>query len=74
MSVCWTKVRQHNLEELLIQNGGTVATGVKKGLTYLVAKDPSGSSNKLDKARELGVEVISPDDMIYLFKSKGIKI
>lgn len=74
VSVCWTKVRQHELEDLLIKNGGTVATSVKKGLTYLVAKDPNTPSAKLNKARELGVEVISPEDLIYLFKLKGIRV
>lgn len=41
-------------------NGGR-AMSVKKGLSYLVAEDPNESSNKLEKARKLGIQVISEE-------------
>jgi NAD-dependent DNA ligase len=51
------------MEQAFEAAGGTVKSSVGKGLTYLVAKDPNGASGKLDKARGLGVIVLSPQDM-----------
>jgi hypothetical protein len=39
---------------------------VSKGLSYLVLADPDSTSSKADKARKLGVEVISEDQLLAL--------
>jgi NAD-dependent DNA ligase len=72
VSICWTGIRQRDLEELLIANGGKVESSVKNGLTYLVAKDPNSTSAKMQKARDLKIKIISPDQAIKLFKDKGV--
>ena len=41
---------------------------VIKGLSYLVLADPASTSSKADKARKLGVEVISEAQLIALGK------
>jgi NAD-dependent DNA ligase len=46
--------------------GGTVKSGVSKGLNYLVQKDPLSESNKTKKADEYGTKIISID---YLEKA-----
>ena len=43
---------------------------VVKGLTYLVLADPTSTSSKADKARQLGVKVISEDQLIALTSGK----
>lgn len=44
-------------EALVADNGGTIASGVSKTLSYLVAGESAGS--KLDKARKLGISVLT---------------
>jgi NAD-dependent DNA ligase len=39
---------------------------VSKGLSYLVLADPDSTSSKADKARKLGVSVISEDQLLAL--------
>lgn len=59
LSFCLTGTRafQDEIEEL----GGTLKSGVSKGLDYLVQKDPMSASNKTKKADEYGVKIISLD-------------
>jgi DNA ligase (NAD+) len=62
-SMCLTGFRDATLEKAFEDAGGSVKSGVGKGLTYLVAKDANSGSSKLQKARDLGVTVLSPNDM-----------
>lgn len=62
-SVCFTGIRDKTAEAAFEAAGGTVKSSVSKGLDYLVAKDPKSNSSKLVKARQLGTEVISLEDL-----------
>ena len=62
-SVCMTGFRDKILSEAIELAGGTIKDGVGRGLTYLVAKDPSDNTGKLKKAREMGTLVVSIDEM-----------
>ena len=62
-TVCFTGFRDAELEAAVEGAGGTVKSSVVKGLTYLVAKDPAGTSGKLQKAREGGTKVVGIDEM-----------
>lgn len=59
LSFCLTGTREciDDIERL----GGGIKSGVSKGLSFLVQKDPLSASNKTQKADELGVKVISLD-------------
>lgn len=46
------------LVRLVEEQGGSVASGVKKGLSYLVLADASSTSSKAQKARKLGTRII----------------
>lgn len=61
--VCCTGFRDKDLVAAVEAAGGMMKDGVGKGLTYLVAKDASGGSSKLQKAREQGTLVVSIDEM-----------
>lgn len=66
---CFTGVRAtQDQKDLMMSLGGEEKKSVSKGLTYLVAKDPSATSSKLEKARKLGTEVIGLDDFEKLLK------
>jgi NAD-dependent DNA ligase len=62
--VVFTGVRDKALEEWITKSGGTVATGISKTHTsqILVAKDTTGTSNKLKEARDLGVTIYTLDE------------
>lgn len=63
ISVCFTGVRDAALEAAIVAEGGEIKSGVSKGLSILVCKDPGSASSKSQKARELGTEVVSLQDM-----------
>jgi DNA ligase (NAD+) len=62
VSFCFTGVRDADFAEQILEAGGSVKSGVSKGLTYLVAKDPKSQSGKAKKARAQGTKVISLEE------------
>lgn len=62
-AVCFTGVRDKALEASIVAAGGLIKSSVSKNVTVLVCKDPSSTSGKAQKARNLGIEVIGLDDM-----------
>jgi NAD-dependent DNA ligase len=69
-SFCFTGLRRKDIEMIIESKGGKVSSSVSKNLTYLVAKDINSTSSKLTKASQLGVTLLSIDD---LEKMVGIK-
>ena len=57
-SFCMTGFRDADLASAIERVGGTIKSGVSRGLTYLIAADPTSSSGKAQKAREYSTEVI----------------
>jgi DNA ligase (NAD+) len=70
VSFCFTGYRNKEAQVRIEDIGGKVASSVSKNLTYLVLKDVGSTSSKANKARELGVRLLSPDDLDRLL-SKG---
>lgn len=62
-SFCFTGVRRQDLETIIEENGGKVASGVSKNLTYLVCKDKNSGSSKLVKAEQLGVIIFDIEEL-----------
>ncbi len=61
------KVLAQRVESL----GGTVASGVKKGLSFLVLADANSASSKAEKARKLGTEVLDEDGLDRLIAARS---
>lgn len=57
--VVFTGVRSKEAEAEIVKQGGTIGSGVSAKTTMLIAKDPSDSSSKLEKARSLGIKILS---------------
>lgn len=57
---------RNEAKELITRAGGKVAGSVSKKTDYLLAGEEAGS--KLDKANELGVKIISKDDLLKLLE------
>jgi DNA ligase (NAD+) len=51
------KMDRHEIEQLITQLGGKASGSVSKKTSYVIAGEKAGS--KLDKAKELGIEVIT---------------
>ena len=66
MKILFTGIRNKALEKNIAEEGGEIVSNISKNTTILIAKDPSGTSGKLKKARSLGIEIISLDN----FKKK----
>ena len=59
-------MKRADAEAIVVEHGGTVASGVNKTLSYLVAGEKAGS--KLEKANSLGVKVITEKEFLDLSK------
>lgn len=60
MKVCFTGVRDSELEEYIKNNGGEIVSGVSKTTTHLIVKDMSEAtlaSSKSKKAQELNITI-----------------
>jgi DNA ligase (NAD+) len=66
MVVVFTGVRLKEEEKLLELRGAKIGGSVSKNTTHLVCKDPNSGSSKLEKAKSLGIQIISVDDLNIL--------
>lgn len=61
-----TRFTRDEIKELIHEHGGKAAASVSKKTDYVVAGEKAGS--KLDKARELGVPVLTEDEFFDLIQ------
>lgn len=64
----FTGVRRADLEQIIESRGGKIGSGVSKNTTHLVMKIVGSGSSKERKAIELGVEVITVEQLENLLK------
>ena len=61
MVVVFTGLRNADMEKAIVDGGGVIGSGVSGKTTLIIAKDPSESSSKLNKARETGISIMGID-------------
>jgi len=67
MKVCFSGIRDKDLEEKIKSNGGEIVSGVSKNTTHLIVKDPSDTTSKISKASSLGVKILSIEDFKSIY-------
>ena len=65
-NICFvfTGFRSDEIEKFIKDNGGEVESTITNKTNYLIMKDRSKITNKISKAIEKGVKIISKDDFI----------
>ena len=63
MTFVYTGIRDKNSEEVIVSRGGKIVSSVSKNTTHLVCKDPNSGSSKLEKAKSLGIKIMSLQDL-----------
>lgn len=59
--VCFTGVRDAELEKEIVDGGGEIASGVSKKTTHLVVADLTTTSSKAIKAQTMGIPILTID-------------
>lgn len=62
VAVCFSGVRDKELEQAIEAGGGTIMTGVTGRTTHLIVKDVNASTGKIAKAQLLKIPIISIED------------
>jgi DNA ligase (NAD+) len=70
MHVVFTKIRDHELENIITEGGGTIDTTITSKTNITVVPSEDTTSSKIDKANKLGIKIMSIDD----FKSLCTRI
>ena len=68
-SFCFTGAASRprkELQQMVVDNGGEVKTSIVKGLTYLVQADKNSTSTKSQKAKAMGVQLISEEEFVNM--------
>jgi DNA ligase (NAD+) len=68
MTFVFTGVRRADLEAVIESRGGKIGSGVSKTTTHLVMKAVGSGSSKEKKAIELGVTIMTVEQLENLLK------
>jgi DNA ligase (NAD+) len=60
--------RNKDYEKIIVENGGKVVTSISKLTDYLIVKNNTEKSGKIDKAKELGVKILDIPEFEMLIK------
>lgn len=66
VNVVMTGFRDNELQGNIESKGGKVSSGVSSKTTHLLCNDPNSSSSKMKKARDSGVEIMTPEQFKML--------
>jgi len=66
--ICMTGFRDKELSEKIEKAGGTVQSSVSGKTTILITKDPTSTTGKAKKAREMGIPVMGIDEFKQEYK------
>lgn len=64
----FTGFRNKDYEKIIVENGGKVVTSISKSTNYLIVKNKTEKSGKIDKATELGIKILDIPEFESLIK------
>ena len=59
----FTGFRDKDAEQEIVAQGGKICSGINKTATHLVVKDKFSKSVKMQKAREMDLTILSPEEL-----------
>ena len=62
INVVFTGVRDKELEKRIEDGSGSIKSSITKSVNYLIVKEKDTTSSKVDKAKELGINIITLED------------
>lgn len=68
MKIIFTGFRDKALEEFIVNRGGSITTSVSKNTSIVVCKDLDEDSGKMNKARDLGLKIMSVEEFKKTYK------
>ena len=71
INVVFSGFRDKELEKELTDRGWNVTSSVSKNTTYLVVKDLTSSTSKIQKAKSLGTKVIEIEEFCKMILQKS---
>jgi DNA ligase (NAD+) len=70
----FTGFRNKEWEKIITDYGGEMSSSVSKNTSLVVCEDLNDKSNKLTKAKQLGIKIVTQNEFIeYMNKTYGIK-
>jgi NAD-dependent DNA ligase len=70
MVAVFTGIRNANMEKIIIDDGGVIGSTISGKTTIVIAKDPTDGSSKINKANEMGIEILSINEFEKKYLSK----
>ncbi len=67
IAVLFTGFRDKDMETNIISRGGVIKSTLNKNVNILIIKDIETQNNKISKARDLGITIITRDEFIKLY-------
>jgi NAD-dependent DNA ligase len=66
--VVFSGFRNNEYEQIIQANGGKITTSISKTTDYLFVKDKGETSSKIEKARDLGITIMSKEELEKLIE------
>jgi len=70
IKIVFTGFRNKQWEQIISDLGGEISNSVSKNTNILVCNDPEENSNKINKAKELQIKILSKEEFPNYFKQK----
>lgn len=61
---CFSGIRNKKIAEFIVLNGGKVESGIKSNVTDIIVKDITSKSQKIEKAKKKGINIIGFNSFI----------
>jgi len=70
-SFVFTGIRVPEYEKFIVENGGKIGSSISRSTTHLVMKTKGSGSSKEKKAIELGIKIVTVDELENMLKYKN---